>query len=121
MAHQGKELATVAVFATLWVLFPTLYPPSFPCYHYIGKDSRGRQREISIYFFLVPPLSRTTNKVQPTPHTPLLYNHQPPALPLGALAFIHLLKSSQNSKYHTIAETICSQQNRASARARGKS
>ena len=41
--------------------------------------------------------------------------------PLGDLAFIYTLKSLQNSKHHTITETICSWQNHTSARARGKS
>ena len=48
-------------------------------------------------------------------------NNQEPTLSLRALAFIHPLKSSQNSKCHTITETICSWQNHAPARAQGKS
>lgn len=41
-----------------------------------------------------------TNRNQPTTHT----------WPIGALAFLYLLKSPQNSKCHILVETICSWQ-----------
>ena len=40
---------------------------------------------------------------------------------LGTFAFIYPFKSPQNSKHHTLAETIFSWQNHTPARARGKS
>jgi hypothetical protein len=94
------------VFATLWVLL------------FEGRIE-GREIEIpeSDVFLFVSSLSTTTNIPQPTQ----LNHQQPPATPLRALAFIYPLKSSQNSKHHTIEDTTCSWQNLASARALGKS
>jgi hypothetical protein len=46
---------------------------------------------------------------------------QPAAPSSGILAFIHPLKSPQNSKHHTLAKTICCWKNHTSAGARGKS
>ena len=45
---------------------------------------------------------------------------QPTTPPIRALAFIYPLKISQNSKCHTLAETVCSWQNHTPARAQGK-
>jgi hypothetical protein len=52
------------------------------------------EREIpkSNFFCFVSSLTMTTNKPQPNP----LNHHQPPVLPLEALAFIYLLKNSQS-------------------------
>jgi hypothetical protein len=44
-----------------------------------------------------------TNKPQPIPEWPTTNNPT-----CGVLAFIYLLKCSWNSKWHTIAEIICS-------------
>jgi hypothetical protein len=57
-----------------------------------------------------------TDKPQPS----LLNNQQLPTTVLGTLTFMYPLKSSQNSKSHTIAEIVCSWQKHASARAQGK-
>jgi hypothetical protein len=71
---------------------------------------------------LSPASPQSLNNHQP-PDSPPTHQEkkQPPALPLRGPSIYIPLKNSQNSKHHTIIETICSWQNHALARAWGKS
>ena len=109
-----------------------------------GKDDRGESLTLLLDYFLLIRVFSSLGQVWSSPSEYLissscfffshdyLINHsqqQTPSNPpdinppraLGALAFIYPLKSAQNSKHHTIAETICSWQNHAPTRAWGKS
>jgi hypothetical protein len=64
---------------------------------FIGASLIFKGRISNFFLFLL--CSQLLNKLQPTNNPPL-----------RALAFIYPLKSPQHSKYHTIAETVCSWQ-----------
>lgn len=105
--HLTREVQLV--FATLWVvLSATLYfiPPVLPLNteQERNKQEKGKGRGVFPdfnFFSFVSSLTTVTNKLQPAS----LNNHQPTAL-LGDLAFMYPLKSSQNSKHHTLEETL---------------
>jgi hypothetical protein len=90
-------------------------------FHLLSLDRRerrieGGEREKRI------PNSNFLPFVSPNkPHSTSLNGQQPPTPLLRALTFTYPPKSSQNYKCHTVTEIICSWQNHASARARGKS
>jgi hypothetical protein len=75
----------IAVFAILWVLFPTIYPS---CVHYLSLDRRERAEEVDRKRISFVSLSTTTNKQQSTPQN----EQQPASVTLGALVFIYFLE-----------------------------
>lgn len=106
--------------------FSTLIPSKPPTF---GRRDRRRERKEGINSFRLLPvkaiefleailifvlrISLTSNSSSGSSHS----GHAP----FGAPAFTDLHKSSQNSKHHSSAKTICIWQNHAPARAWGKS
>jgi hypothetical protein len=71
---------------------------------------------ISNFFFLLLLCTQPLNKWRLT----TIHSNQQPMLPLGALAFIHPLKSPQHPNCHTVTKTICNWESHTPVRARGK-
>ena len=101
--------------------FSTLFYPFKP-EHQIGQKKREREKqkikegreekeEILEFNFLFLLWAQQTANNKPQTTNPNPNDNQPQTLPFRALAFIHPLKSSQSSKCHTIAKTMCSWQN----------
>jgi hypothetical protein len=92
----------------------------------MGKFNLHRQNIgflLVVFFFMHDHLTNlkqnqpmvTNHQLQNTNHQQSITNHPIPP-PLGKMACVYPLKIPQNSKYHTIAETICIWQNHAPAR-----